>query len=315
MAGGARVETFLEMMAAERGAAPATLDGYARDLSDFVGFLAARGVAADAARPADVADHMAELAARGLAASTQARHLSAIRQFHRFLYGEGFRSDDPTGTIDAPKKGRPLPKVLSEADVTRLIETAEREAAATDGEGREISAAVRGRRLRLHALLETVYATGLRVSELVSLPASAVRGEAPFLTVRGKGSKERLVPLSSRARAAMSAHVAHLKAAGKWAAGEKWLFPSWSASGHTTRQAFARDLKDLALRLGLPAAAVSPHVLRHAFASHILAHGADLRVVQQLLGHADISTTQIYTHVLDERLRDLVETHHPLAED
>jgi integrase/recombinase XerD len=231
-----------------------------------------------------------------------------------FRSGEGFRTDDPTGTIDAPKKGRPLPKVLSEADVTRLIETAEREAAASDGEDGEISAALRGRRLRLHALLETVYATGLRVSELVSLPASAVRGEAPFLMVRGKGSKERLVPLSSRARAAMSAHVAHLKASGKWAAGEKWLFPSWSASGHTTRQAFARDLKDLAVRLGLPAAAVSPHVLRHAFASHILAHGADLRVVQQLLGHADISTTQIYTHVLDERLRDLVETHHPLAE-
>jgi integrase/recombinase XerD len=247
--------------------------------------------------------------------SSVSRHLSAIRQFHRFLYGEGFRADDPTGTIDAPKKGRPLPKVLSEADVDRLIETAAAEARAThDGEGREISPPVRGRWLRLHALLETVYATGLRVSELVSLPASAVRGEAPFITVRGKGSKERLVPLSARARAAMSDHVAHLKAMGKWAAGEKWLFPSWSESGHTTRQAFARDLKALAARLGLPAAAVSPHVLRHAFASHILAHGADLRVVQQLLGHADISTTQIYTHVLDERLRDLVETHHPLAE-
>lgn len=316
MAGGHRIETFLEMMAAERGAAPATLDAYARDLGDFAAFLAARGIAVDAAGPVDVADHMVELAARGMAASTQARHLSAIRQFHRFLYGEGFRPDDPTGTIDAPKKGRPLPKVLSEAEVERLIETAEAEAEArVDGEGRDLSAAVRGRRLRLHALLETVYATGLRVSELVSLPASAIRGEAPFLTVRGKGSKERLVPLSRRARAAMGAHVDHLKAVGRWAAGERWLFPSWSASGHATRQAFARDLKDLAVRLGLPAALVSPHVLRHAFASHILAHGADLRVVQQLLGHADISTTQIYTHVLDERLRDLVETRHPLATD
>ena len=148
----------------------------------------------------------------------------------------------------------------------------------------------------------------------MALPASAVRGEAPFLTVRGKGSKERLVPLSTKARAAMGAHVEHLKAHGRWTAGERWLFPSWSESGHTTRQAFARDLKALAVRLGLSAAAVSPHVLRHAFASHILAHGADLRVVQQLLGHADISTTQIYTHVLDERLRELVETHHPLAD-
>ncbi|WP_333825085.1 site-specific tyrosine recombinase XerD [Pinisolibacter sp.] len=313
--GAARVEAFLEMMAAERGASPATLDGYGRDLGDFAAFLKARGKAVEAADAADVADHMADLAARGMAASTQARHLSAIRQFHRFLYGEGFRSDDPTGTIDAPKKRRPLPKVLSERDVDLLIEMAKREAEAShDGQGRVLSAAVRGRRLRLHALLETVYATGLRVSELVALPASAVRGEAPFLTVRGKGSKERLVPLSTKARAAMDAHVAHLKAHGRWTAGERWLFPSWSESGHTTRQAFARDLKALASRLGLPAAAVSPHVLRHAFASHILAHGADLRVVQQLLGHADISTTQIYTHVLDERLRELVETHHPLAD-
>jgi len=311
----APIETFLEMMAAERGASPATLDGYGRDLADFAAFLGGRGKAVTAAAAVDVADHMAELAARGMAASTQARHLSAIRQFHRFLYGEGFRDDDPTGTIDAPKRGRPLPRVLSEADVDRLIETARAEAEATvDAAGEPLSAATRGRRLRLHALLETVYATGLRVSELVSLPASALRVEAPFLTVRGKGSKERLVPLSRWARAAMAAHVAQLTAAGKWAAGERWLFPSWSASGHTTRQAFARDLKALAIRLGLPAAAISPHVLRHAFASHILAHGADLRVVQQLLGHADISTTQIYTHVLDERLRDLVETHHPLAE-
>ena len=313
--GAARIETFLEMMAAERGAAAATLDGYGRDLGDFAAFLAGRGKPADGADATDVADHMADLAARGMAASTQARHLSAIRQFHRFLYGEGFRSDDPTGTIDAPKKGRPLPSVLSEAEVDRLIETAKRQAEAShDEEGRPLSAATKGRRLRVYCLLETVYATGLRVSELVSLPASAVRGEAPFLTVRGKGSKERLVPLSTRARAAMSDHVTHLKATGKWAAGERWLFPSWSDSGHTTRQAFARDLKALAVRVGLPAAAVSPHVLRHAFASHILAHGADLRVVQQLLGHADISTTQIYTHVLDERLRELVEMHHPLAD-
>lgn len=314
MAGRASIETFLEMMAAERGASAATLDAYGRDLGDFAAHMAARGKAVDAADAADVADHMADLAGRGMAASTQARHLSAIRQYHRFLYGEGMRPDDPTGTIDAPKKGRPLPKVLSEAQVERLIETARAEAeAVSTADGEPISTAVRGRRLRLHCLLETIYATGLRVSELVSLPAGAVRGEAPFLTVRGKGSKERLVPLSSKARAAMGAHVDHLRHAGLWTAGERWLFPSWSASGHTTRQAFARDLKDLAVRLGFAPALVSPHVLRHAFASHILAHGADLRVVQQLLGHADISTTQIYTHVLDERLRELVESHHPLA--
>ena len=186
MAGAVRIETFLEMMAAERGASKATLDAYARDLGDFAAHLRARGKAVDGAQAVDVADHMADLAGRGMAASTQARHLSAIRQFHRFLYGEGFRPDDPTGTIDAPKKGRPLPKVLSEAEVDLLIETAAREAAAvTDPEGAEISPATRGRRLRLHCLLETVYATGLRVSELVSLPASARRGEAPFITVRG----------------------------------------------------------------------------------------------------------------------------------
>ena len=311
----ARIETFLEMMATERGASPATLDGYGRDLGDYLAFLRSRGASVETAGAADVADHMGELAARGLAATTQARHLSAIRQFHRFLYGEGFRGDDPTGTVDAPKKGRPLPRVLSEAEVDRLIETAKAEAEARrDDAGGDVSAAVRGRRLRLHCLLETVYATGLRVSELVALPAGAVRSEAPFLVVRGKGSKERMVPLSTRARAAMRAHVDHLAATGRWATGERWLFPSWSASGHTTRQAFGRDLKALAVRIGLPPAAIAPHVLRHAFASHILAHGADLRVVQQLLGHADISTTQIYTHVLDERLRQLVETHHPLAD-
>ena len=306
MAGSHLVESFLEMMAVERGAATATLDAYARDLGDFSAFMAARGRDVGGASAEDVAAHLADLAGRGFEASTQARHLSALRQFHRFLYGEGIRADDPTGTVDAPKKGRPLPKVLSEAEVDRLIETAR-----ADIEDEGASPAERARALRLHALLETAYATGMRVSELVSLPASAINGEAPFLMVRGKGDKERLVPLSGRARAAMSAHLAASRASGRGAS--KWLFPSWSESGHTTRQAFARDLKALAARIGLAPQAVSPHVLRHAFASHILAHGADLRVVQQLLGHADISTTQIYTHVLDERLRELVETAHPLA--
>ena len=309
MSAGLLVESFLESMAVERGAAAATLDGYGRDLADWLGHLVRAGRDPISARAEDVARHMAELAGRGFEATTQARHLSAIRQFHRFLYAEGLRGDDPTGTVDAPKKKRALPRVLSEAEVDRLIETARSDA--EDAREPPRSLAERARARRLYALIETAYATGMRVSELVSLPASAVRGEAPFLMVRGKGDKERLVPLSSRARAAMTAHLATVAEAGR--GGSKWLFPSWSESGHTTRQAFARDLKALAIRLGLPAGAVSPHVLRHAFASHILAHGADLRVVQQLLGHADISTTQIYTHVLDERLRDLVETHHPLA--
>lgn len=303
------LESFLEMMAVERGAAAATLDAYGRDLGDWLGHLARRGRGVLAATAEDVAAHMGDLAGRGFAASTQARHLSALRRFHGFLYAEGLRPDDPTGTIDAPKKRQALPKVLSEDDVERLIETAR--ADAFEARDPEPSPAERGRALRLYVLLETAYATGLRVSELVSLPASAARGDAPFLMVRGKGDKERLVPLSERARAAMVAHLEVCRAAGRGAT--KWLFPSWSESGHTTRQAFARDLKALAERIGLTPASVSPHVLRHAFASHILAHGADLRVVQQLLGHADISTTQIYTHVLDQRLRDLVEAHHPLA--
>ena len=314
MAPGLRLETFLEMMTVERGAALATVEAYGRDLSDWAAFLAARGRSLDDATTEDVADHMSDLAARAFEPSTQARHLSALRQFYRFLYDEGLRPDDPTGKIDLPKKRRPLPQVLSEAEVDALIETARRDAEAeTDALGAPRSSTERARARRLYCLLETAYASGLRVSELVSLPAAAVRGDTPFLMVRGKGDKERLVPLSARARAAMTAHLETTKATGR--GGSKWLFPSWSESGHVTRQAFARDLKALALGLGIPADRVSPHVLRHAFASHILAHGADLRVVQQLLGHADISTTQIYTHVLDERLRELVETHHPLAED
>lgn len=314
MAAGLRLETFLEMMTVERGAALATVEAYRRDLTDFAAHLATRGRTLDDATTEDVAAHLADLAARGFEASTQARHLSALRQFHRFLYDEGFRADDPTGKIDAPKKRRPLPKVLSERDVDTLIETARADAeATTDPLGAPISAAEQARARRLYCLLETAYASGLRVSELVSLPASAVRGDTPFLMVRGKGDKERLVPLSARARAAMTAHLETTRDNGR--GGSKWLFPSWSESGHVTRQAFARDLKALAERIGIAPDRVSPHVLRHAFASHILAHGADLRVVQQLLGHADISTTQIYTHVLDERLRELVEAHHPLAEE
>jgi integrase/recombinase XerD len=217
------------------------------------------------------------------------------------------RADDPTGILDGPRKPARLPKVLSVADVERLIETAAAEAGRSD-----LAGAPRLRAMRMYALIELLYATGLRVSELVALPASAARGKAMTLMVRGKGGHERVVPLTDKAHAAAGAYLAARAEAGL--ADSPWLFPSIGESGHLTRQAFARDLKALGAAAGIPAAKLSPHVLRHAFASHLLQNGADLRVVQQLLGHADISTTQIYTHVLSERLRAVVEDHHPLAE-
>jgi integrase/recombinase XerD len=300
------IEAFLEMMSAERGAAPNTLASYRRDLDDYAGFLAARGsslldVSADLVRA-----YLVDLDGRGFAASSAARRLSAIRQVHRFLYEEGRRADDPTGTIEAPRRQARLPKVLREEDVGKLIEAARTAAGRSDG-----SPAERLRRLRLYALTELLYATGLRVSELIALPRSVVGGQARFFAIRGKGGHERIVPLSEKARQATADYLAFREASG--AAASPWLFPSFGRSGHLTRQAFARDLKELALSVGISGDRVSPHVLRHAFASHLLQHGADLRVVQKLLGHADISTTQIYTHVLEERLRSLVADHHPLA--
>jgi integrase/recombinase XerD len=237
-----------------------------------------------------------------------------MRQFYRFLYSEGLRSDDPTGIIDAPKKGVALPKTMSVADVNRLLGLAAQEAA-TEGPGQLA-------RIRLHLLLELLYATGMRVSELVSLPVKVLRQEGRFLMIRGKGNKDRMVLLSRTAIEAMEKYEAARKALAseKGKAAKKaeatdspWLFPSNSKEGYLPRQVFARDLKDIAIRAGLPHSAVSPHVLRHAFASHLLQNGADLRAVQELLGHSDISTTQIYTHVLEERLQELVQTHHPLA--
>jgi integrase/recombinase XerD len=299
------VESFLEMMSAERGAALNTLESYRRDLESFRDHLA--GTPLLAARKSDVTAYLSALTGQGFAASTQARHLSALRQFYRHLYADGLREDDPTRTLATPKKRPALPKVLSIEDVERLLAAAREAAVAAT----RASPAQALRAARLHALLEVIYATGLRVSELVSLPASAARREERLIAVTGKGGKERLVPLSEAARAAMRALLALRQA--RELPPSRWLFPSHGASGHLTRQAFARDLKALALEIGLDPAALSPHVLRHAFASHLLANGADLRVLQQLLGHADISTTQIYTHVLDERLRALVEGHHPLA--
>ncbi len=295
------VEAFLEMMAAERGAADNTLDSYRRDLEDAEAVMPAPLAGA---RTDDIRAYLESLSARGFAASSQARRLSALRQFFRFLYSEGIRTDDPTGTLDSPRKGRTLPKILSEEEVSRLLQRAETEAAGATDSGA----------VRMHALIEVLYATGLRVSELVSLPASVARRDERFFIVRGKGGKERLVPLSPKARDAMGAWLV-LRDRDAAHAGTPWLFPSPVAeSGHLSRQVFARDLKALAARAGLAAAKVSPHVLRHAFASHLLQNGADLRSVQQLLGHADISTTQIYTHVLEQRLVELVRDHHPLAD-
>jgi integrase/recombinase XerD len=304
----ALIALFLDMLAAERGAAAHTLSAYRRDLDDYTASLQDAGTGIAAASTADVRAYLAELDARGLKATTAARRLSAIRQLHRFLYAEGLRGDDPAAVISGPKRGRSLPKVLSIAEVDLLMQTAR--------QGAVDSAAPVSQRLRaarLTCLLEVVYATGLRVSELVSLPLTASRRDARMLYVRGKGGKERLVPLNDAAKQAMADYLA-LRAEAS-AKPSKWLFPSFGASGYLTRQHFARDLKQLAGLAGLAPARVSPHVLRHAFASHLLHNGADLRVVQTLLGHADISTTQIYTHVLEERLKSLVRDLHPLTDE
>ncbi|MCR4282323.1 MAG: site-specific tyrosine recombinase XerD [Bauldia sp.] len=308
IAGGHHIEAFLEMMSAERGAAANTLASYRRDLEDYARFLSARSIGFGEAGAADIRAYLSDLDDRGFAASSSARRLSALRQLHQFLVSEQVRGEDPTGIIDGPRKPARLPKVLSVGEVERLIETAGNQARQKDlGDGRRLRA------LRTHALIEMLYATGLRVSELVALPSSATRREVKYLTVRGKGGHERIVPMTEKAHAAATIWVATRVAHG--GKDSPWLFPSIGDSGHLTRQAFARDLKELAALAGIATAKVSPHVLRHAFASHLLQNGADLRVVQELLGHADISTTQIYTHVLAERLRALVIEHHPLAKE
>ena len=295
------------MMSAERGAAKNTLESYERDLVEYGSYLASQGAGLLDADAELVQAHLISLSKSGLSASTQARHLSSIRQLHKFLFAEGIRSNDPCSTIDSPKLGRPLPKVMSVEEVDRLIGLAEHEA------GDETrTASKRLGAVRLYCLIELLYATGLRVSELVGLPGTSANVSGRFLTIVGKGNKERIVPLSQRAKVAIGDYVVRRNTQKK-PNDQKFLFPANSKEGHFTRQAFARDLKGLASRAGLSADKVSPHVLRHAFASHLLQNGADLRAVQQLLGHADISTTQIYTHVLDERLRQLVADHHPLA--
>ncbi|ANG98072.1 MULTISPECIES: site-specific tyrosine recombinase XerD [Brucella] len=301
------IENFLEMMSAERGAAGNTLESYRRDLEAAADVMQTRGVNLAEAKTEDVRHVLDGMSNEGFAATSQARRLSALRQFFRFLYSEGFRQDDPTGVIDAPKKQKPLPKIMSVENVGRLLDRADLEAREAPEPAERIKA------LRLHALLETLYATGLRVSELVTLPVSVARTDHRFLIVRGKGSKERMVPLSQKAREALQNFLS-LRDSLPGYDDNPWLFPAFSESGHLARQVFARELKGLAARTGLSSASISPHVLRHAFASHLLQNGADLRTVQQLLGHSDISTTQIYTHVLEERLHKLVSEHHPLAD-
>jgi integrase/recombinase XerD len=310
-------EAFLEMLAAERGASFNTLEAYRRDLDHFRAFLAGRKFSCRDIDTDKLRDYLAELEAQGLAASSTARRLSCLRQLFRFLFAEELRGDNPSTLLESPQAARPLPKILSEADVDRLFACAESEIdKQTKGSGRL-------KALRLVALLQILYATGLRVSELISLPYAAFRGGKPFIYVRGKGGKERIVPLNQSAIAAVSRYVIEMQAVdqvsgdqetgGQRTEPSKWLFPSYSDQGHLTRQQVGLMLKDLACHAGVDATRLSPHVLRHAFATHLLAHGADLRAVQKMLGHSDITTTQIYTHVLEERLKTLVQEKHPLA--
>ncbi len=297
------VDAFLEMMSGERGAAANTVESYRRDLEKFSAFLARRSKAPEGADPRLIRKYLASLVDAGMASRTTARHLSVLRQFFKFLFSERVRDDDPCSQIDSPRQGRPLPKFLNEEEVGRLLDAAR----LRDGaEG-----------LRLVALLEVLYAAGLRVSELVGLPVSALSRDGSILIVRGKGDKERMVPLSEPATEALAVYLDvrehFLSKRGGRVAPSAFLFPSRGKDGHLTRARFGQLLKEVAVDAGIDPGKVSPHVLRHSFASHLLAHGADLRSLQQMLGHADISTTQIYTHVLDERLKQLVNQAHPLA--
>jgi len=298
--GGDWSEAFLEMMAVERAAAKNTLVAYGRDLADAAAFLGGRGRDLAEAAAEDVEAYFADLGARGLSAATAARRRAAVRQFYRFVLGEGWRADDPSRRVEAPKKGRSLPKVLSREEMDRLIAAA----AAKDG----------AHGLRLACMVELAYASGLRISELTGLPLAGLARDPAYLVVKGKGGKERLAPLNDAARSAVKAYLE--VRAGFLPKGDKanpWLFPSRSAGGRLTPRRFAQLLDEAAALAGIDPARVSPHVLRHAFATHLLEGGADLRVVQTLLGHADIATTQIYTHLAGDRLRQVVETKHPLA--
>jgi len=294
------IEAFLEMMAAERAAAANTLLAYSKDLADLQAFLAGRGADLVGASAAHIEAYVLDLATRGLSGATAARRRSAARQFYRFVLGEGWRTDDPTARLESQRPSRPLPHSLTPDEASRLIAAA----GARDGAAG----------LRLGAMVELLYASGLRVSELVALPLAPFTQDPAYLIVKGKGGKERLAPLNETARIAVRAYLpARASFFPKGARSSPWLFPSRARGGRLTARRFAQMLDEAALSAGLDPAKVSPHVLRHAFATHLLEGGADLRVVQTLLGHADIATTQIYTHVAQDRLREVVETKHPLA--
>ncbi|MGF7158435.1 integrase/recombinase XerD [Rhodoligotrophos appendicifer] len=303
---GRLIEGFLEMLSAERGAARNTLDAYQRDLSDYRVFLTQRKQIIGRATSDDLRAYLSSLEANGLSAATSSRRLSALRQFHKFLYAEGLRDDDPSSVLESPGARRPLPKILSVEEVDRLLALAREEVTQARLKPDQFRA------VRMNCLMELLYATGMRVSELVSLTLKTVQTDDRFLTIRGKGGRERLVPLNSKAREALQTYIGLLRQGKNGTPDQGWLFPSQGSSGYLTRQYFALELKGLAARAGIDPARISPHVLRHAFASHLLAGGADLRAVQQMLGHADISTTQIYTHVLAERLKQVL-SQHPLA--
>jgi len=293
------LEGFLEMLLSERGAAANTLLAYRRDLEELLTFLNKRGMGPKSAEKSDIQSYLKWLDEAGLKATTQARRLSAVKQFFSYLLGENVRDDDPSLNIDSPRAGRRLPKYLTEKEVESLL-------AATDGDEPD--------ERRMASLLQLLYATGLRVTELVSLPFPALRDGDRFLIVRGKGNKERLVPVNATAKQALADYVEIRSRYCPDGKHSKWLYPSRGDQGYLTRQRFGQMLKKLAVEAGIDPRKVSPHVLRHAFASHLLAHGADLRSLQKMLGHSDISTTQIYTHVLQQRLVDIVTTHHPLAD-
>lgn len=287
------IALFLDMLAAERGAARNTILAYGRDLAQASEWLGGRLVDAGGDGLATVAAHWA-----GLARSSAARKTSAVRQFFAFLAAEGHRADDPARDLASASPARPLPKTLAVGDVERLFAVLAARIAEDPSPGT----------LRLAALIELLYGSGLRASELVTLPRHAVRPGRGFLVVAGKGGKERLVPVGARGEAAAIAHAANV------AKGERFLFPSRGKAGHLTRLRLYQLVRDLAAAAGIPPDRISPHVLRHAFATHLLEGGADLRVLQTLLGHADIATTQIYTHVASSRLVELVNSRHPLAD-
>ena len=304
-----RIATFLDAQAAEAGAARNTILSYGRDLADFADWLAAEGLDFDRVSRDQIVGYLSHCEAQGLARSTRARRLSAIRQLTRFALEEGWRDDDPAIRIQGPGKTQRLPKVLSQPEVTALLDAAPK------------TGRTEADRARNRCLIELLYATGMRVSELVSLPVAATRGDPQLLLIRGKGGKERMVPLSAPAQAALHDwlavrdHAAKDSPLGRLIAdkGGRFLFPAASKAGHMARKSMNDLIRDLALAAGIDPGRVTPHVIRHAFATHLLEGGADLRAIQTLLGHADLSTTEIYTHVLDARMRDLVLNHHPLA--